>query len=207
MTLTYLAAVNMVVATNHLIDFNDSFTKGGMTATEQQLLAEYYKGASRVFEWGMGSSTLIAAHVNVPKLTAVDSAEIWIEKVKNISNLPYTFHHADIGPLRAFGAPKDFSKKSSWPYYSLIVRAERKPYDIYLVDGRFRVACACQALLHGHKNSIILVHDFKRNYYHVLLNVTDKFNEIGKLIALKRKKSTTVHQLWKLWHAHKFVTQ
>ena len=134
-----------------LRNFHDRFSGGGMNRPEQELLARTYASAESVFEWGMGSSTLIAAHVGIKRLTAVDSAPTWVDKVRGMlkGRPTYTFRHADIGPVIKFGNPKDQTHKDQWPDYSLQVDREQDPFDVYLVDGRFRVACACRALLHG----------------------------------------------------------
>jgi hypothetical protein len=44
--------------------------------------------------------------------------------------------------------------------------------DFFLVDGRFRVACFMQALLHAQTGALIAVHDFaSRPTYHVIYEV------------------------------------
>jgi hypothetical protein len=44
--------------------------------------------------------------------------------------------------------------------------------DLYLVDGRFRVACFMQIILHAHPDALIAIHDFaNRPQYHVIYDV------------------------------------
>tara|TARA_A100001015_G_scaffold28367_2_gene31516 strand:+ start:1786 stop:6273 length:4488 start_codon:yes stop_codon:yes gene_type:complete len=189
-----------------LRNFHDRFSGGGMTRPEQELLARMYANAESVFEWGMGSSTLIAAHVGNKRLTAVDSAPTWVDKVRGMLNRPtYMFRHADIGPVIQFGNPKDQSRKDQWPDYSLQVTREPEPYDVYLVDGRFRVACACQALLHGRADSLVLVHDFFRDEYQVLLTLADKVEQGQMLAVLRRKTTTSDADIKAVWEKYKFI--
>ncbi len=189
-----------------LSTFVDEFSGGGMNCPEQDLLAKWYSTAGSVFEWGMGSSTLVASYLGVSRLTAVDSAQTWVENVRTIASHPtYTFRHANVGPIVMWGYPADDQHKDWWPEYSLQVDRESSPFDIYLVDGRFRVASACRALLHGHAESYVLVHDFDRYQYQVLLTLADRVEQERKLIVLKRKSTTTDEELLHLWDEYKFV--
>ena len=195
-----------VVLQPRLADFHDSFVGGGMNGAEQELLARTYASAKSVFEWGMGSSTLIAAHVGIERLTAVDSAPTWVDKVHTLidsSRPQYTLQHADIGPVKGYGYPIDDMYQSRWPDYSLQVNRESESFDVYLVDGRFRVACACQALLHGRADSLVLVHDFGRDVYHVLLTLADRVEQERELVVLRRKAIISDNDIEALWEMYK----
>lgn len=177
-----------------------------MNFAEQEFLARTYTGKDSVFEWGMGSSTHIAAHLGISRLIAIDSVPAWVEIVRaKLSNPTYTFRHADIGPTKSYGDPADDSHKDQWPEYSLEVTRENLPFDVYLVDGRFRVACGCQALLHGRNDSLVLVHDFQRVRYQELLTVADKVEQVRTLAVLRRKASVTDSEIVSLWHKYKFI--
>jgi hypothetical protein len=86
--------------------------------------------------------------------------------------------------------------------------AEQCPFDVYMVDGRFRVACALMALMHashhGH-DATILVHDFTSRLdvhksYKELLRVCDQVDfSGGKLVALKRKGDVTDKMLHEMY--------
>ena len=192
---------------NPLRNFHDRFSGGGMTSHEQDVLARAYANAESVFEWGMGSSTLIAAHVGIERLTAVDSAPIWVDQVRTILNqTTYTFRHADVGPISSYGNPKDESNRLRWPGYSLQVTLDKNPFDVYLVDGRFRVACACQALLHGRSDSLVLVHDFFRHEYEVVLTLADMVKRENMLAVLRKKNTTSDDDINTMWEQYKYVT-
>ena len=56
----------------------------------------------------------------------------------------------------------------NWPTYSSVIAGHRSA-DVVFVDGRFRVACICAALLYTAPGTIIMVHDWIRSRYHVVL--------------------------------------
>lgn len=192
-----------------LRNFNDSFTGGGMSRDEQAFLAMHYAHASHVFEAGIGSSTLIANHVKVPKVVGVDSYKDWVNHVTSLVSDRYNMHYVDIGPVKAFGAPVsdvpvDEIMAKQWDSYSLSPKTFGSNADVFLVDGRFRVATACTALKIGHSGSHVLVHDFEREKYHVLLDIADETARVGKLVALQRKPDATDEDIDSLWLQHHF---
>lgn len=176
-----------------------------MQPSEQDLLKHAMSNASSMFEWGMGSSTLIADYLNISRLTSVDSSQDWVQKIKTtLGHRAYKLIYADIGRVKMWGVPVDSSYKQAWPNYSTHVDAETSSFDMYLVDGRFRVACASLALKHGHSRSLVLVHDWKRSKYHVLLDVAEVVANIQNLVVLKRRQSMTDNDLLALWDRYKY---
>jgi hypothetical protein len=119
------------------------FKGGSMTAAEQALLARTYQTTNSVFEWGMGSSTVIAGQLGVPRLTAVDSVMRWVESSRTKVNKPwYCLTHSFIGGnLKAWGFPADRTSHELWPYYQVGAISSEMPFETYLVDGRFRGMC------------------------------------------------------------------
>ena len=82
--------------------------------------------------------------------------------------------HVDIGPVGDWGFPIDKSTKERWPsYYQTIWKTPAaSDADLYLVDGRFRVASFMSVLLHCKPDAIIMIHDFSsREGYHVIKEV------------------------------------
>ena len=82
-------------------------------------------------------------------------------------------------------------------------------FDVYLVDGRYRVACACSAFLHAAKygaaNAIILMHDYaEREHYHVVEQFADiiESSPSGKLVALKRKAMSSDDSIVQVWEKY-----
>ena len=186
--------------------FVDPFSGGGMNREEQQLLEDVYRRSSSVFEWGMGSSTKLAEFVGIERLVAVDSALTWVDKLKKKITLPnYNLVYVNIGPIKKYGNPKDESMKDQWPDYSLYVDTTSERFDVYLVDGRFRVACACRALLHGGYNALVLIHDFKRSEYQVILQIAYRVEQTNSLVVLKRREDASDDAIVSLWGQYKYV--
>jgi hypothetical protein len=91
------------------------------------------------------------------------------------------FHHANIGPTGLLGYPLENLTGQDFSLYSkeiFLIRSNEK-FDLIFIDGRFRVACALQAILYSLKKPgiKILIHDYSRRpEYHVL----EKFIEVQK---------------------------
>lgn len=190
--------------------FINPFSGGGMSKKEIAFLAHKYTTSTGggIFEWGMGSSTLLSVFLQVRRLVAVDSDSKWVESLKaNAKHQPgYDFIFVDIGPVREYGNPVDPSSKSKWPKYSKSVDQYNTSFDIYLVDGRFRVACACRAFLHGHINSEIIVHDFSRQQYHVLFEISTLSSHVNNnIVSLKRKPEITDVTILQMWEKYKYT--
>ena len=183
---------------------------GGMTPAEFQYLAKTYKKAKRVFEWGIGTSTKIADYVGVPYVVGVDSSIEWVSKVSaKVSKIDRKIKFVNIGPTKEWGYPKDDSHKNLWPTYPLAVQQESSSFDVYLVDGRFRVACACQALMHGHADSRIMLHDYDlswdiRKHYQVVETLADLLHKENNLAVFKRKKTISDAEIRSVFEKYKF---
>ena len=150
--------------------------------------------------------------MNIKRLSSIDSVKEWVQDCadkiagKNLIANPdsYSLSYVNIGPLQEWGYPKDETYKDIWPLYSSAVQEERKPFDVYLVDGRFRVACALQALLHAHDNSLVLMHDFDREDYHVILTVAELIHKERLLAVLVRKPNVREEDLLLLYEEYKY---
>ena len=106
--------------------------------------------------------------MKVPHYHGVDSDDAWVRRVRNgAPKTGYTFTFQNIGQTAAWGNPVDTSPRPSFAKYSRTpFETGGQSYDMYLVDGRFRVASAAAAFLHassgGSDNAapIVVVHDF-----------------------------------------------
>lgn len=182
---------------------------GGLDDADRKALGDLYYSASSVFEYGLGESTLIAAHTGVPRYAGVDSDAKWVAQARGNSKLNhFRFNFADIGEIKDFGNPVDASlQKNHYDYQIAPLVLEDEPFDVYLVDGRYRVACACVSFLHAMKTGgnmelvRVGVHDNAETGrgYGVLKNVADVVVENNKLWVYKLKKSTTEKDLFDLW--------
>merc|ERR1712048_757194 len=65
----------------------------------------------------------------------------------------FRFYFSDIGETGAWGWPKKKLAKNEYNYQISALMAEQEPFDVYLIDGRYRIACVCAAFLHAIKYS------------------------------------------------------
>lgn len=81
-----------------------------MDDADRLTLGDLYYNANSVFEYGLGESTLIAAHTGVPRYAGIDSDAEWVAQARKNSKLDhFRFNFADIGAIQAWGNPIDES--------------------------------------------------------------------------------------------------
>ena len=87
----------------------------------------------------------------MPRYVGVDSDARWVTNVrKEVKNDHFRFIFADIGATGAYGNPKNEElQKIPLSYQSAPLNDEMEAFDFYLIDGRYRVACACASMLHA----------------------------------------------------------
>ena len=88
-----------------------------------------------------------------------------------------TLVHVDIGATSEWGHPLGSACRERWPDYhrKIWTRPQSSDADVYMVDGKFKVACLMQILLHCRKSALIFVHDFDfRSEYHVVTEVAQE---------------------------------
>ena len=91
---------------------------------------------------------------------------------------------------------------------------EQQPFDFYLVDGRYRVACAVMSFLHAMKYGADMrkvrvgVHDNDkvRREYGVMRRVADARIKRLKLWVYELKGNVTGEDLYRLYHEVKAKT-
>jgi hypothetical protein len=166
-----------------------------MSDNECALLKSVLKCTRRYLEFGSGGSTCLAASLVTESVISVDSSVEWLDKVRQacepeagFSRL--TLAHVDIGLTIEWGYPSDSGTRERWPDYhrKIWVRSESSDADLYMVDGRFRVACFMQVLLHGRRDALIMIHDFDfRGEYHVIREVAREIAVADSLSMLQRR--------------------
>mmetsp|Transcript_23669 Transcript_23669/g.42544 ORF Transcript_23669/g.42544 Transcript_23669/m.42544 type:complete len:229 (+) Transcript_23669:475-1161(+) len=192
-------------------------TGGGLKNSDRTLLADLYRNASSVFEYGLGESTHIAAYVGVPRLAGVDSDAAWVAEARDGSPDRFRFAFADVGALGPlYGQPKNESlAKIPYDYQSGPLNNERGAFDLYLVDGRYRVATACASFLHamsrgGDMEEVrVLFHDWNRGNpgnwnweYWAMEDIADVVRESELLAVLKLKSNARESDIVKLWEKY-----
>ena len=188
---------------------------GGLTQSDRVLLGDIYYNASSVFEFGLGESTQIAAHVGVPRYSGIDSDVNWVAQTRDKINMAYfRFYFADIGQTREWGVPVDKNMaKIPLNYQLQALYTEAEAFDVYMVDGRYRVACVAASFLHAlsrgaHMSTIrVLLHDADREAYLLVLQIAEVVERSERLYVLKLRDSVTDHELAGLWRKYARVSE
>jgi hypothetical protein len=180
-----------------------------MSVPERQLLWAFLQRSDRYLEYGSGGSTCLAASAVGGSVVAVDSDPEWLAKVAIDcaaagSKVRPSLVRVDIGPIGEWGWPTDPGTRDRWPSYYSQVWSQRgsAEADLFLIDGRFRVACFLSVLLHGQPGAILLMHDFaSREHYHVVRSVAREIAVAEDLSAFqvpanadKRRISTLLQE-------------
>jgi hypothetical protein len=140
-----------------------------MTEKELEVLSQALSQATRYLEFGTGNSTKLAvSYPNIEKIVGVESDAQFFKDVVLTDPViqlaqqskRLTTHCIDIGKTFRWGQPEDNQMRHLWPNYSLLPYNDFKDYDLVLVDGRFRMACALNALLNATKEFTLLIHDY-----------------------------------------------
>jgi hypothetical protein len=165
-----------------------------MSAAELGLLASFLRCAQHYFEFGAGGSTCLAASLVAQSVTAEPRKPQLI--------------HVDIGPIRDWGYPADDTAREKWPVYhdGVWEHPRAKSADLFLVDGRFRVACFMQIILHTGPDSLIAIHDFaSRKEYHVVREVAREIARSEDLAVFMPLPGDATAPAARILEAHRFV--
>jgi hypothetical protein len=167
-----------------------------MSPAELALFEAFVRHSDKYLEFGSGGSTVLASTHVTSWIVSVDSSEAWLTKVSETCAGNPTrpeLHHVDIGETGDWGYPKDVQKKDSWPLYhsSIWDSPKSAEADLYLVDGRFRVACFAQVALHCASHAIIGVHDFaSRKQYHPIRELAREIATVEDLSFFQTRPGT-----------------
>ena len=183
-----------------------------MTPREQEMLKKYVAPAENYLEFGAGGSTYFTLMHSQAKITTVESDAGWLNKMREYriireaeKNGRLQLRHADIGPVSLWGKPVDPSKDEKFPAYSSKVfeDIDGQKLDVVLVDGRFRVACILQTMLHASPKTLIIVHDFwAREHYYPVLEFLDCVDKIDSMAVFTVKPNVNRAQLTTLWEQY-----
>jgi len=165
-----------------------------MLDTEIALLESVLRCSTDYLEFGTGGSTALAARLVGRSIISVDSSHEWLNKVSEYCvardfSIKPALHFVDIGPIRDLGYPSDESCRDRWPDYHRAVSNTpgADMADTFLIDGRFRVACFIQVMLHTRADAIVMVHDFWiRPEYHAIYNFAREIARADNLSVFQR---------------------
>jgi hypothetical protein len=158
-----------------------------MSGEEAALFLSFVRNSRDYVEFGTGGSTVVASKHVKNSILSVDSSRDWLDRVSLACDSSQTkpqLMFIDIGPIGHWGFPVDGSTRSRWPdYHSTIWNTPHSAdADLYFVDGRFRVACFAQVVLHCKPNAIIGIHDFSsRPAYHRVREIAQEIATAGDM--------------------------
>jgi hypothetical protein len=148
-----------------------------MSEKELDLFFAFLKNSRNYLEFGTGGSTYAASRHVKQSIISVDSSAEWLDKLRvecANSEIDQKLIYIDIGPVGDWGYPTELSSQPKWPRYHEYVweLPESSQADLYLVDGRFRVACFAQTVIHCRPDALIGFHDFaSRKQYHSVYEI------------------------------------
>lgn len=183
-----------------------------MRPDEVALLRSLLACSRNYVEFGAGGSTCLAAQTVAQSVLSVDSSSDWLDKVAAISAkkaypVQPILSHVDIGAVGDWGYPKDETMRSRWPAYHEAVWSHPAAggADTVMVDGRFRVACFMQVMLHCRPDTVAIVHDFSdRPQYADVHKVAREVVRSANLSAFVRRSDTNPGKVEKLLDQYRF---
>lgn len=165
-----------------------------MAPDEWKTFEGFIRCTERYVEFGSGASTVLAASMVKDWVIAFDSSQTWLDRVgescrERKTRLEPALSYVDIGETGEWGFPKDETARERWPCYhsSMWGDARLAQADLYLVDGRFRLACFAQILLHCGDRAFIAFHDYaSRPHYHAAAALGREVVRVGDLSIFMR---------------------
>jgi len=201
----YLSAKTMIKVEEAIPSIPDA---PRMSKSETGLFEKYVQRCNRYFEFGSGGSTKVAARYG-KTIFGVESDKEWVTHLKHEVGPLCAVEYVDIGPTKEWGYPVDSSCQSLFKNYSESILKHSEYFDFILVDGRFRVACAANAVLHTLQNSIdpgkthIFIHDFwDRPHYHGVLDILEEVERAETAGVFRIRKNTSQTALRRLLEKH-----
>lgn len=184
--------------------------KPRMSEAELELFTSAIPRGGYALEFGCGGSTPYFFEQGIKTLVSVESDRAWLEKLRATPLLQHFLRkkswvplHADIGQTGEWGYPTTQPNLAWLNYHQFLwEHIADKNFDFILVDGRFRVACACQSLLHIARTDIpIMVHDFwdrEEAGYHALLQFCNVLDRADTAVILRAKPDLNWRELARL---------
>lgn len=159
---------------------------------ETKFFLRHLKKTHKVLEWGSGQSTLEIVD-KVKLLVSIEHNPQWYAQIK--TELSKRDNHRFQYLLRPPSAPEEHGENHYTNFKEYVdAPLDEGPFDVILIDGRARVACASKCALLGHKNTLVFFHDFNlakevddRGYYNKSLQYLEHIESVEYMAKFKIK--------------------
>lgn len=175
-----------------------------MSYKETELFEKYTDKGENVVEFGAGGSTIMFLRKK-KKIISIENNKPYLDFISNIqyikvgaANKQLGFKYIDTGEIKKWGRLKNDLKKDNWPNYYQTVWDDCRltQPDIVLIDGRFRVMCALNAIPYITRNTIVLFHDFTApKKYNSILQFYNVIDHANSLYVLRVKNDIDTAKL------------
>lgn len=147
-----------------------------MNDREIALIEEYLTPSTIMLEWGSGGSTMHFSKL-VKDYYSIEHDDKWYFKVliDKPDNVKYYYQ-----PPNILVHPNESSHQSHKDYIERAGKLNTQ-FDVVLIDGRARLACAIYIKKYLHKNSIVFIHDFWKRQRTRYRPVLDHYTEIESI--------------------------
>jgi protein-L-isoaspartate O-methyltransferase len=158
------------------------------TENEKEYFFKEISKKTKVLEYGSGQSTKEIAEI-CDSIVSIEHQKEWydINNQNKSDNCKLVLKEPDLPYVEGTtcGTYEEFKSYVESPI-------EFGPYDVILIDGRARVACAsiCDKL--SHKDTIIFIHDFTRVEYQESLKFLELIGMVETMTKFKLKNNDTV---------------
>lgn len=161
---------------------------------QDSLFRELMTPCSVYGEYGVGLSTLTAFKDYRCEIISVDTSREWINEVVasgvDREDRRVRIIWIDLGLLTHWGRPASYEKSHAFSEYTQCIWRQDNVPDLVLVDGRFRVACFLESLLHGVPGTPIIFDDYvDRPHYHVVESIISPSQILGRQALFNVPKS------------------
>ena len=185
-----------------------------MTDSELRLFNNVLACADNYLEFGCGGSTAAAAARVKNSIISVDSSQHWVDEVTEFCArqpawVQPQMYYVDVGPIGNWGTPTDPATRDRWPDYHARIweHPQAANADLYMVDGRFRVACCLQIALHARSDVLVAVHDYAaRPEYHVVTEFLRPVVRAEGLWVFQRRRDHNQNRLRAMLSEYALVT-
>lgn len=157
-----------------------------MTRQEAASMLEVMRKDMTYLEYGSGGSTMAFAPM-AKRAYSIEHDKEWCLRMQEklavnglSERVTYTCAPVDRG-TGGWGVSHAFEEgtyRVFKSYVDAVTTLNESVYDIVLIDGRARVACALKVLPYLNDDSLVLLHDARREKYAPILNYYDPLGEV-----------------------------